>query len=320
MVVRRARGRITGAAVVKGGDVALYVRAGLHFTVIDDRMTAAADDTTEICGVRLLGNDNTTYLTIINLYRPPIRTTDDEREDLFDPAVLPTDSKTLLVGDVNAHHPMWDAACETPDEVGERIAGWLDAGEWRPLNTGSPTFTSYRSGSHSAPDLAACSAALARRACWSTGPDLGSDHLPMVIEVRATAARPQRIRKARWAHHKADWRAFQDDCEAALTGAEPARSAQEAATRLTRAIQQAAVRHIPKGARADPATVGPAPRSAGGRPSSPRSKKGGSARSPREQRTVDTGQTTCRQGRGESHERAVPLLRLNHPEPTSQSR
>ena len=71
VVVRRARGRITGAAVVKGGDVALYVRAGLHFTVIDDRMTAAADDTTEICGVRLLGCDNTTYLTIINLIVRP---------------------------------------------------------------------------------------------------------------------------------------------------------------------------------------------------------------------------------------------------------
>ena len=252
VVVRRARGRVTGAAVVKGGDVALYVRAGLHFTTIDDRLTAAADDTTEVCGIRLLGKHQDNNLTIINVYRPPIRATDDDRVDRFDPNVFPTDDKTLLVGDVNAHHPMWDAACEASDTVGDRIAGWMERVGWRPLNTGAPTFTSYRSGSHTAPDIAACSTSLARRATWSTGPDMGSDHLPMIVEVRSTATRPSRIRKARWAHHKADWRAFQEDCEAALTGAEPARTARDATTRLTRNINLAATRHIPKGARRDP--------------------------------------------------------------------
>ncbi|KAF0307586.1 putative RNA-directed DNA polymerase from transposon BS [Amphibalanus amphitrite] len=93
---------------------------------------------------------------------------------------------------------------------------------------------------------------MARRSTWEVGQDLGSDHLPMKITIRASDARPQRKRKARWAHHKADWRAFQDDCEAALTGAVSTRTAQEAATRLTETIQNAAKRHIPKGARADP--------------------------------------------------------------------
>ena len=74
----------------------------------------------------------------------------------------------------------------------------------------------------------------------------------MKITSRASDARPQRKRKARWAHHKADWRTFQDDCEAALTGAMPTRTAQEAATRLTQTIQNAAKRSIPRGARADP--------------------------------------------------------------------
>ena len=158
VVVRRARGRVTGASVVKGGDVALYVRAGLHFQTIDDRMTAVADDTTEICGIRLLdgGKDGQPYLTVLNICRPPIRATGDDHVNSFDPTALPTDDKTLLIGDVNAHHPLWDAACETPDEVGDRVASWLDNIGWRPLNTGEPTFTRYRSGGHSAPDLAAC--------------------------------------------------------------------------------------------------------------------------------------------------------------------
>ena len=79
------------------------------------------------------------------------------------------------------------AACDTPDAVGGRIAGWLKGVGWRPLNTGPPPFTSYRSGSHTAPDIAACSAALARRATWSTGPDVGTDYLPVIVDIRATA-------------------------------------------------------------------------------------------------------------------------------------
>ena len=51
VVTRRARGRITGASSVKGGDVALYVRAGVHFVLLTDRPLAAADDSTENCGV-----------------------------------------------------------------------------------------------------------------------------------------------------------------------------------------------------------------------------------------------------------------------------
>ena len=236
--------------MVKGGDVALYIRAGLQFTTVDDRLTAATDDTTEVCGVRLIGKNNN--LTVINLYRPPIRAMDDDRVDNFDPGMLPSNKETLLVGDVNAHHPLWDQGCAAPDDVGGRIGDWLDSVGWRPLNTGDPTFTSYRTGSHGAPDLAACSDELARRTTWKTGPDLGSDHLPMVIEVRPETSPPRRIRKTRWAHHKADWRAFQEDCEASLTGLEPPQSVQETSSRLTSTIQEAAKKHIPRGARTDP--------------------------------------------------------------------
>ena len=56
VVARRTQGRRTGAASVQGGDVAVYVRAGVHFTPLTDRPLAAVDDSTEICGVRILGN------------------------------------------------------------------------------------------------------------------------------------------------------------------------------------------------------------------------------------------------------------------------
>ena len=55
----------------------------------------------------------------------------------------------------------------------------MDQVGWVPLNSGEPTFASYRTGALSAPDLAACGASLSRRATWLLGPDLGGDHLPI---------------------------------------------------------------------------------------------------------------------------------------------
>ena len=82
------------------------------------------------------------------------------------------------------------------------------------------------------PDIAACSTSLARRPTFSTGLDIGSDYLPMIVDIGTTAARPSRISEAGLAHHKADWQAFQEDCEAVLTGAEPARIVREATALL----------------------------------------------------------------------------------------
>ena len=50
LVVRRTRGRTAGEAT-KGRGVRIYVRAGLHFTVLKGPFLANLDDTTEICDV-----------------------------------------------------------------------------------------------------------------------------------------------------------------------------------------------------------------------------------------------------------------------------
>ncbi|KAF0314338.1 Ribonuclease HI [Amphibalanus amphitrite] len=227
----------------------MYVRAGLPFSVMDGPLLADGDDSTEVCGVRILGQSP---IDIINIYRPPIRSTNDEREDRFEPCRLPATRQTLLVGDVNAHHPDWDNNCEEEDAVGARLASWMEDLEWTTLNSGDPTLISYRTGGQTAPDLAACSQELATRASWSRGPDLGSDHLPMVVELRGVSEPPQRRRKTRWAHHKADWLQFRGSCEAALAEPPlPEATVQQLSSRFTAALQEAGKRHIPRGARRD---------------------------------------------------------------------
>ena len=84
------------------------------------------------------------------------------------------------------------------------------------LNDGSHTRTSYR-GNISTPDAVFCHRDLSRRCTWTVGVDIGSAHLPMVTSVTMGGRRPRRVRKTRWAFHKADWTGFEAACEAALT-------------------------------------------------------------------------------------------------------
>ena len=135
---------------------------------------------------------NSPDLDIINLYRPPIRQDEtDKRTDKFNPDFLPHGDNVIVTGPFNAHHPLWNSDCDQADEVGERVATWLDTRRWTVLNVGTPTFASYRSGSLTAPDVACCSSVLSQRCSWRTGPDIGNDHLPMLMEVRTSSAPPQ---------------------------------------------------------------------------------------------------------------------------------
>jgi len=74
----------------------------------------------------------------------------------------------------------------------------------------------------------------------------------MVLSVRTNFSGPHRIRKPKWAFAKADWVAWQADCEAALSEALPPQSSpQVLCSQFTSALQRASVRRIPRGARAD---------------------------------------------------------------------
>ena len=85
------------------------------------------------------------------------------------------------------------------------------------------------------------------------GPDLGSDHLPMLLSTRTNPSRERAVRKPRWAFQKANWEAFQAECEEALSVTPPPRAtAQALITKLTEVVLTASRKHVPRGARADP--------------------------------------------------------------------
>ncbi|KAF0304735.1 putative RNA-directed DNA polymerase from transposon BS [Amphibalanus amphitrite] len=195
------------------------------------------------------------HLDIYNVYRPPIRTSaQDERVDFFSLDAFPSNDATIITGDLNSHHPVWDVSCSNPDRVGDSIYEWTARHDWQVLNSGTPTRAGYGEDARlSAPDVTLAHSDLARRCTWEVGTDLGSDHLPQLVAVTTSGHRPRRIRKTRWAFHKADWTAFTARCEetmADLTLGET--SVERLAARFNDAIIEASVRCVPRGARADP--------------------------------------------------------------------
>ena len=111
------------------------MRDGRHFEALSGPFKPAADGTTEVCGVRLLGAP---ALDLINIYRPPICLVEaNERVDHFDPDALPDGDNTVVTGEINAHHPLWDSNGEEAGEVGDRVAAWLDGRGWSVLRASS---------------------------------------------------------------------------------------------------------------------------------------------------------------------------------------
>ncbi|KAF0302132.1 putative RNA-directed DNA polymerase from transposon BS [Amphibalanus amphitrite] len=261
-VSRRARGRRDGGPV-KGGDVVILVRNGINFALLTQSPVLPVDDTTEWCAVRIFTRSpqsssqpsSQPHLDFFNIYRPPIRTgEDDNRMDRFDPNAFPTSDCTLIVGDFNAHHPSWDASCSDPDEVGRNIYEWSQAADWRVLNTGAPTRAGYGEGSRlTAPDVALAHRTLAGRCTWNIGTDLGSDHLPQVVTATTTGHLPRRVRKPKWAFNKANWTAFKAECEQEMARIPAGDLSVEAlAVRVTAVIAEASRNWVPRGARSDP--------------------------------------------------------------------
>jgi exonuclease III len=142
---KRRRGRMNGARWSSGqGRRCGNLRPlGLIFQRLCEAPLHVDDEVTEWCCVKVFGAESAS-VDVHCIYRPPVRTgTGDERVDRFDVSCLRSDPGVLLCGDVNAHHPRWDGAVVDADEVGERLAAWMDEKNWVALNSKAATRHSY---------------------------------------------------------------------------------------------------------------------------------------------------------------------------------
>ena len=145
-------------------------------------------------------------VTVSSLYLPPARAfTVPSLVNLI--SQLPGDR--LLLGDFNAHHPNWGA--ERASYRGNKIIEFLQSVDMVLLNTGEPTRFSP-SGSASHVDLSLASPAIAADIKWSTySDDLGSDHLPIVLQFGAALTESEAcLPLCRYGMKNADWVAYKN--------------------------------------------------------------------------------------------------------------
>ena len=185
---------------------------------------------------------------ILNIYRPPVRTNNqqDHRDGGLHEELWPTGPSWLIMGDVNGHGA-WDPNHDQ-DEVGRTIEDWLVDNTWIALNTGDPTRVSS-TGSGTAPDVSLAHARWSSRAAWTVGETIGSDHLPIVLDLDigppSKQARPPN--RPNW--KRGDWSRFRTQAARLFEDWSAAhfRSAAEANQDFVTKIHAASTGCIPQG-------------------------------------------------------------------------
>jgi hypothetical protein len=116
----------------------------------------------------------------------------------------------LLLGDFNAHHPLWGSS--TPNSRGNDTHKFIVDNNLALLNTGPPTFISCQ-GYATHIDLSLCSQSLLTEWTWSRIDDLhSSDHFPLLLECDRNPPR-NHTRRPRCVESRADWAGFQNELD-----------------------------------------------------------------------------------------------------------
>ena len=153
----------------------------LKKTLVFEGLNPVAIEGTETLSVKVrLDKNNWIYIT--NIYTPPPHTIGQDVINLWTD-IIPAFKSSLICGDFNGHHALWDEI-QPPDDRGEQVVDWILDKELTILNDGSPTRVNRATGVESTPDLTLCGNKWADKFSWSTGESIGSsDHKPIYITI-----------------------------------------------------------------------------------------------------------------------------------------
>src|SRR5213080_3593450 len=149
-------------------------------------------------------------ITVCSIYIPPHSSMNEK--DLDD-LMLQLPSPVLIMGDFNAHSPVWGG--DKLDARGRIIEQFVSNNNLCILNNKSFTYIHPASGSLTAIDITICDPRLVLDFKWGVYDDqCGSDHFPILIEN--IKAQPF-LSIARWKFQKADWIKFHSICSQLLS-------------------------------------------------------------------------------------------------------
>ncbi|GFW82817.1 RNA-directed DNA polymerase from mobile element jockey [Trichonephila clavipes] len=151
----------------------------------------------EIQGIRIIWRGKP--LNIFNMYHPPdLKSLPTDLQDLFTVG-------TICISDLNAKHPIW--GCSTVNLRGNELLDIIDDKCFSILNDGTATHFSYSYNTKEALDISITSSDLGPSCKWTLLENLGSDHLPILIELKKRQLVPTSNNK-QCIFKKADWQSF----------------------------------------------------------------------------------------------------------------
>ena len=151
-------------------------------------------------------------ITPINSYIPPSSSCSSGYSSDFN-ALLSDNKKTLLVGDLNSHHPSWHSGC-SEDTRGTQLASALEDSQFIVLNSYGNT-RAPPGGPESSPDVSAATSDISPCISWQIKKQLSSDHLPIVIDLQHKLQTVKTQKKSIMNLRKADWSKYADALESA---------------------------------------------------------------------------------------------------------
>ena len=143
--------------------------------------------------------------TLCNLYNQPNK---NYNIDNLQTILRNFEEPLLIVGDFNAHNPIWDENCTAPDNIGRSVEHLMNLNNLCCLNDNeTSTYFSKTHGTLSSIDITLCSSNIVDRFEWNISDDLySSDHFPIVISYLNNNP-SQHI--PQYNIHKADWTMYE---------------------------------------------------------------------------------------------------------------
>ena len=217
------------------GGTALYISNDF----VHDQITLNTPLQAVACTVRLNGRN----IDVCSLYIPP-NTDNSQLERNLHQLIAQFHHPFLLLGDFNAHNPLWARNIAISDPRGDIVEHFLDTHNLILLNKGDNTHFSLSYNTESAIDLSICSPQICTLFDWSVDCDIHhSDHYPIKINTTFDPHGDEVTNFVpRWNLRRADWAKFQEFCE---IDHEQFQSPEHGITFLTNTILAAASASIP---------------------------------------------------------------------------
>lgn len=231
-----------------GGGLAFLVHKSLTYTETRLPQNAQVSQYTETQAIRIHGNHP---ITFINVYIPPVSSCMTGWKASIAHLLLQDD--TIILGDFNAHDPLWYSNGNDSSNRGDNLAEEISATTYTVLNGNTPTRLP-KNGNPTSPDISLASASLVTSvSSWAAETTLSSDHLPILIKLILQST-PITITNGTLTNfNRADWQAFTAETEQQfqqlLQDQMWPKSVEEAEQKLRTIVNSASKHHIPTGRR-----------------------------------------------------------------------